>query len=177
MTKKNVNVVKKHEVLVDMNAVDKTLVSNIETLDGHLADALDPREEDQNPVSFADNPYYNRDVFLTYGATCANFEKSAEGQRDWQKKLETQRDDEVRRNGELAETTRIDQRLAKSQALEAVFEHEAALAQAKFELMAHREWTGYKDFYDTREKLFSGMVSSTQKRIKPTAASLLKGIA
>ena len=96
MTKKNVNVVKKHEVLVDMNAVDKTLVSNIEMLDGHLADALDPREEDQNPVSFADNPYYNRDVFLTYGATCANFEKSAEGQRDWQKKLETQRDDEVR---------------------------------------------------------------------------------
>ena len=177
MTKKNVKVVRKHEVTIDMDAVNATLVSNIHMLDGHLKDGLDPRSEDQNPVSFADNPYYNRDVFLTYGATCATFEKAAQGQREWQKKLETQRDDEVRRNGELAETTRIDQRLAKSQALEAVFEHEAALAQAKFELMAHREWTGYKDFYDTREKLFSGMVSSTQKRIKPTAASLLKGIA
>lgn len=174
MTKKNV--VKKHDVLINMNDVDKALVASIEMLDGHLADGLDPRAEDQNPVSFADNPYYNRDVFLAYGAATATFEKAAQGQRDWQKKLEAQRDDEVRRNGELAETTRIDARLAKSQALEAIFEHQATLNQLQFEILAHRVWTGAADFYDTREKLFSGTVSNTQSRIKPTAASLLKAV-
>ena len=174
MTKKNV--VKKHDVLINMDDVDKALIASIEMLDGHLADGLDPRSEDQNPVSFADNPYYNRDVFLAYGAATATFEKAAQGQRDWQKKLEVQRDDEVRRNGELAETTRIDARLAKSQALEAIFEHQAALNQLQFEILAHRVWTGAADFYDTREKLFSGTVSNTQARIKPTAASLLKAV-
>jgi hypothetical protein len=174
MTKKNV--VKKHDVLINMNDVDKALVASIEMLDGHLSDGLDPRSEDQNPVSFADNPYYNRDVFLAYGAATATFEKAAQGQRDWQKKLEAQRDDEVRRNGELAETTRIDARLAKSQALEAIFEHQATLNQLQFEILAHRVWTGAADFYDTREKLFSGTVSNTQSRIKPTAASLLKAV-
>jgi len=175
MTKKT-NVIRKHEVTINMNDVDKALVASIEMLDGHLSDGLDPRSEDQNPVSFADNPYYNRDVFLAYGAATATFEKAAQGQRDWQKKLEAQRDDEVRRNGELAETTRIDARLAKSQALEAIFEHQATLNQLQFEILAHRVWTGAADFYDTREKLFSGTVSNTQSRIKPTAASLLKAV-
>jgi len=175
MTKKT-NVIRKHEVTINMNDVDKALVASIEMLDGHLSDGLDPRGEDQNPVSFADNPYYNRDVFLAYGAATATFEKAAQGQRDWQKKLEAQRDDEVRRNGELAETTRIDARLAKSQALEAIFEHQATLNQLQFEILAHRVWTGAADFYDTREKLFSGTVSNTQSRIKPTAASLLKAV-
>ena len=175
MTKKT-NVIRKHEVTINMNDVDKALVASIEMLDGHLSDGLDPRSEDQNPVSFADNPYYNRDVFLAYGAATATFEKAAQGQRDWQKKLEAQRDDGVRRNGELAETTRIDARLAKSQALEAIFEHQATLNQLQFEILAHRVWTGAADFYDTREKLFSGTVSNTQSRIKPTAASLLKAV-
>jgi len=175
MTKK-VNVIRKHEVTINMEEVNQTLIANITMLDGHLADGLDPRSEDQNPVSFADNPYYNRDVFLAYGAATATFEKAAQGQRDWQKKLEVQRDDEVRRNGELAETTRIDARLAKSQALEAIFEHQATSTQLLFEILAHRVWTGAADFYDTREKLFSGTTSSTQSRIKPTAASLLKAV-
>ena len=175
MTKK-VNVIRKHEVTINMEEVNQTLIANITMLDGHLADGLDPRSEDQNPVSFADNPYYNRDVFLAYGAATATFEKAAQGQRDWQKKLEVQRDDEVRRNGELAETTRIDARLAKSQALETIFEHQATLNQLQFEILAHRDWTGAADFYDTREKLFSGTTSSTQSRIKPTAASLLKAV-
>jgi hypothetical protein len=175
MTKKT-NVIRKHEVTINMNDVHNALAASIEMLDGHLADGLDPRSEDQNPVSFADNPYYNRDVFLAYGAATATFEKAAQGQRDWQKKLEVQREDEVRRNGELAETTRIDARLAKSQALEAIFEHQATLNQLQFEILAHRVWTGAPDFYDTREKLFSGTVSNTQSRIKPTAASLLKAV-
>ena len=174
---KKVNVVKKHEVTINMNDVNDTLKANIQMFDEHLPDGLDPRDADQNPVSFADNPYYNRDVFLAYGAATATFEKAAQGQRDWQKKLEAQRDDEVRRNGELAETTRIDARRIKSEALEAIFEHQQTLMQHLFEMLADREWTGAADFYDTREKLFSGTASSTQKRIKPTAASLLKSIA
>ena len=176
MTKK-VNIVKKHAVEINMADVNATLKANVHMFEEHVSDGLDPRDEDQNPVSFADNPYYNRDLFLAYGAATATFEKAAQGQRDWQKKLEAQRDDEVRRNGELAETTRIDARRIKSEALEAIFEHQATLMQTLFEVLAHREWTGAADFYDTREKLFSGTASSTQKRIKPTAASLLKSIA
>lgn len=174
---KKVNVVKKHEVTINMDDVTEALKANLQMFDEHLPDGLDPRDADQNPVSFADNPYYNRDVFLAYGAATATFEKAARGQRDWQKKLEAQRDDEVRRNGELAETTRIDARRIKSEALEALFEYQATLMQTLFEVLAHREWTGADDFYDTREKLFSGTASSTQKRIKPTVASLLKSIA
>ena len=173
---KKANVVQKYEVTINMDDVTEALKANLQMYDEHLPDGLDPREADQNPVSFADNPYYNRDVFLAYGAATATFEKAARGQRDWQKKLEAQRDDEVRRNGELAETTRIDARRIKSEALEAIFEHQATLMQTLFEVLAHREWTGADDFYDTREKLFSGTASSTQKRIKPTAASLLKSV-
>tara|TARA_R100001460_G_scaffold4744_3_gene13297 strand:- start:333 stop:863 length:531 start_codon:yes stop_codon:yes gene_type:complete len=174
---KKVNVVKKHEVTINMDDVNNTIKANVQMFDEHLPQGLDPREADQNPVSFADNPYYNRDVFLAYGAATATFEKAAQGQRDWQKKLQAQYDDEVRRNGELAETTRIDARRIKSEALEAIFEMQATAMQTLFEVLAHREWTGAADFYDTREKLFSGTASSTQKRIKPTAASLLKSIA
>lgn len=174
---KKVNVVKKHEVTINMDDVNNAIKANIQMFDEHLPQGLDPREADQNPVSFADNPYYNRDVFLAYGAATATFEKAAQGQRDWQKKLEAQYDDEVRRNGELAETTRIDARRIKSEGLEAMFEMQATMMQTLFEVLAHREWTGAADFYDTREKLFSGTASSTQKRIKPTAASLLKSIA
>jgi hypothetical protein len=176
MTKKTVNVVKKHEVTINMDEVNQALIASINMIDGHTQDGLDPRSEDQNHVSFADNPYYNRDIFLAYGAATATFEKAAQGQRDWQKKLETQRDDEVRRNGEHAETTRVDARLQKSQALEAIFETQATLMQCQFEILANRTWTNAADFYDTREKLFNGMTSSTQSRIKPTAASLLKNI-
>ena len=174
---KKVNVVKKHEVTINMDDVNNAIKANIQMFDEHLPQGLDPREADQNPVSFADNPYYNRDVFLAYGAATATFEKAAQCQRDWQKKLEAQYDDEVRRNGELAETTRIDARRIKSEGLEAMFEMQATMMQTLFEVLAHREWTGAADFYDTREKLFSGTASSTQKRIKPTAASLLKSIA
>lgn len=173
---KKVNVVKKYEVTINVDDVNEALKANLQMFEEHLPDGLDPREADQNPVSFADNPYYNRDVFLAYGAATATFEKAARGQRDWQKKLEAQRDDEVRRNGELAETTRIDARRIKSEELEAIFEKQATLMQTLFEVLAHREWTGAEDFYDTREKLFSGTASSTQKRIKPTAASLLKSV-
>jgi len=80
---KKVNVVKKHEVHINMNDVNATLKANIEMFTEHLPDGLDPRDADQNPVSFADNPYYNRDVFLAYGAATATFEKAAQGQRDW----------------------------------------------------------------------------------------------
>tara|TARA_R100001510_G_C7647506_1_gene204826 strand:- start:972 stop:1514 length:543 start_codon:yes stop_codon:yes gene_type:complete len=178
---KKVNTVKKHAVTINMNDVNEAFKATINMFAEHVGEALDPRDSDatagQNPVSFADNPYYNRDVFLVFGAATATFEKAAQGQRDWQKKLEVQRDDEIRRNGELAETTRIDARRIKSEALEAVFENMQTLMQMQFEVLADREWTGKEDFYDTREKLFSGTTSTTQKRIKPTAASLLASVA
>lgn len=174
MTKKTV--VQKHEVIIDMDAVDAAFVSMVTMLSGDIGAALDPADEDGNEVSFADNPYYNRDVWLAFGATTAAYEKAAAGQRSWQAKLEAQRDDEVRRNGELADTTQIDKRLDKSRALESIFEHRATLDQLLFETLADRTWTNAQDFYAAREALFSGSSTNTQKspKAQPTADTILQ---
>ena len=60
MTKKTVNVVKKHEVTINMDEVNQALIASINMIDGHTEDGLDPRDADQNHVSFADNPYLNQ---------------------------------------------------------------------------------------------------------------------
>ena len=70
MTKK-VNIVKKHAVEINMADVNATLKANVHMFEEHVSDGLDPRDEDQNPVSFADNPYYNRDLFLAEEAGSA----------------------------------------------------------------------------------------------------------
>jgi len=177
MTKKVTSVRGTSIEIKEANAITDALVlsANHEMLDPkHTVDAFTGEiiEGDVNPVSFADNPNYNRNAYINMGKMVAAMEKALDGTTTYINKLEDAIADENQRNGKQANTVNLDTRLDKAVAERetyAVWFH--GLVEA-FEMMVNRVWTGRDDFYQNLDQLFDNTATSTKNSIKPTKVQL-----
>jgi len=166
MTKSTVT----HGTTYNTKAADK-LAELLITSMNH--EAFDPQQEDQNPVSFADNPNYNRNAYILFGQLVAKCEKATINTGQYIMKLEQAVEDEKAKNPAAPDTEMLDKRIAKAYADQ---ENSAVLAHALevfFEVCVDRTWTDHKDFQSTLDQLFGGTATSTQSRIQPTKDSAL----
>jgi len=166
MTKSTVT----HGTTLNTKFGDKLAELMIQAMDH---EAFDPREEDQNPVSFADNPNYNRNSYILFGQLVAKCEKATINTGQYIMKLEQAVEDEKAKNPAAPDTVMLDKRIAKAYADQT---NSAILAHAfeiLFEVCVDRTWTDHKDFQSTLDQLFGGTATSTQSRIQPTKDSAL----
>jgi len=171
MTKSTVT----HGTTYNTKAADKLAELLITSMDH---EAFDPRaigdaDGDQNPVSFADNPNYNRNSYILFGQLVAKCEKTTSNTGRYIMQLEQKIEDEKSRNPVAPDTEMLEKRLQKAHADQA---NSALLAHAFeifFEVCVDRTWTNPDDFQSTINHLFGGTATSTQSRIQPTKDSAL----